>query len=353
MYQHDAGDLARRLADQAEAVCRQYLPAGRRQGNYWLVGDVRNAPGRSMFVRLHGGAGGKGAAGKWTDAASGEHGDLLDVIRETVGLVDFRDIAEEARRFLSLPKLMPQHPDGTAPPSSARRHRHAPGSSEAARRLFAMAQPIEATLVDTYLRKRGITALHGAASLRFHPRCYYRPEGNRETEIWPALIAAVTDNDGHLTGAHRTWLSPDGCGKAPVDTPRRAMGHLLGHAARFDTVSDVMAIGEGIETVLSLRMILPHMPMAACLSSAHFSAFLFPPHLQRLYVIRDDDPAGNHAVETLHGRAQEVGIEAITLSPRLADFNDDLRHLGPGALRAILRPQLAPQDVARFMDTVD
>ena len=42
-----ATDLARRLAERAEAVCRNYLPAGRRQGRYWLVGDVANAPGRN------------------------------------------------------------------------------------------------------------------------------------------------------------------------------------------------------------------------------------------------------------------------------------------------------------------
>ena len=35
--------------------------------------------------------------------ATGEHGDLLDIIRETCGFVDFADIAQEARRFLSLP----------------------------------------------------------------------------------------------------------------------------------------------------------------------------------------------------------------------------------------------------------
>jgi len=45
-------DLARRLADQAERVCRHYLSSGRREGRYWLVGDVRNTPGRSMYVRL-------------------------------------------------------------------------------------------------------------------------------------------------------------------------------------------------------------------------------------------------------------------------------------------------------------
>ncbi|KXV29385.1 hypothetical protein AD942_00680 [Gluconobacter japonicus] len=84
----DAADLARRLAENAEAVCRHYLSAGRRHGNYWLVGDVHNTPGRSLYVRLHGGPDGRGRAGKWTDGATEQHGDLLDIIRESLGLLD-------------------------------------------------------------------------------------------------------------------------------------------------------------------------------------------------------------------------------------------------------------------------
>src|SRR5690606_1849925 len=100
MARHDASELAQRLGRQAEAVCKHYLSNGHREGRYWLVGNVQNTPGRSMFVRLIGPESGKGAAGKWTDAATAEHGDLLDVIRESCGLVDFKDVAEEARSFL-------------------------------------------------------------------------------------------------------------------------------------------------------------------------------------------------------------------------------------------------------------
>ena len=62
-----AAMLAHRLARDAEAVCRHYLSNGRRQGRYWLVGDVANNPGRSLFVRLTGPDSGKGRAGKWTE----------------------------------------------------------------------------------------------------------------------------------------------------------------------------------------------------------------------------------------------------------------------------------------------
>jgi len=62
-----AAELARRLARNAEAVCRHYLHNGRREGRYWLVGDVANTPGRSLYVRLCGPVSGKRAAGKWTE----------------------------------------------------------------------------------------------------------------------------------------------------------------------------------------------------------------------------------------------------------------------------------------------
>ena len=341
----NAAELAHHLAREAEAVCRHYLSNGRRVGNYWQVGDVRNASGRSMFVRLKGVDTGGRPAGKWTDAATGEHGDLLDVIRESCGLVDFHDVTAEARRFLSLPRSEPE-PDCRPRPSPV-----PTGSPESAGRLFAMSKPIAGTVVETYLRERGITNLHGIASLRFHPRCYYRPEADAPTEIWPAMIAAVTDLQGYITGAHRTWLDPSGRDKAPVDTPRRAMGHLLGHAVRFGPAGDVMAAGEGIETMLSLRCVMPTTPMVAALSAAHLAAILLSETLRRLYIVRDDDLAGEGAMTRLIDRARLAGIEAIVLSPQCGDFNEDLRRLGLDALRAALRIQLFPEDAVRFLGT--
>ena len=294
----DASELSRRLARDAEAVCRHYLPNGRRQGRYWTVGDVRNAPGRSMFVRLSGPDSGPGAAGHWTDAASAEYGDLLDVIRESCGLTDFGDVAKEARRFLSLPQLEPrQAPTRVRAPVRA-------GSPEAARRLIAMSQPIGRTLVETYLGLRGIEVVHNAGALRYHPRCYYRPDDGSPAQKRPAMIAAVTDLDGKITGAHRTWLAPDGSGKAAIATPRRAMGNLLGHAVRFGAADDVLAVGEGIETMLSLRLALPAMAMAAALSAGHLAALLLPPTLRRLYIARDADAAGDMALAALTERAR-------------------------------------------------
>ena len=342
---NSAHDLARRLARNAEAVCRHYLSNGRRSGRYWVIGDIMNTPGHSMYVRLFGPESGKGAAGKWTDAATAEHGDLLDIIAKQGGLCHFPDIAAEAWRFLGLPAVSAstrsRQPDSLNRPAD---------NSESARRLFAMSQPISGTIAETYLRHRGITDLRGTDSLRFHPKCYHRAETGTgaRTETWPALIAAVTDNRGTITGVHRTWLDLAGRGKAPLESPRRAIGGLLGHGVRFGNADDIMAVGEGIETILSLRCALPRMPMAAALSANHLGAFLFPESLRRIYVARDNDDAGDKAFAALTERAGQARIEVFSLMPALRDFNDDLRHHGLDELRAALRVQLAPEDVPRF-----
>ncbi|WP_316167624.1 MULTISPECIES: toprim domain-containing protein [unclassified Bradyrhizobium] len=342
----DISELVDRLAREAEAACRHYLPNGRRQGGYWVVGDVRNTPGRSMFVRLKDSQ--KGSAGKWTDAATGEHGDLLDIIRESRGLVDFQDVAEEARRFLKLPR------SELGPLPRVARSRPQGGSQDAAARLYGMSRPIAGTLAETYLRGRGITSLRHDGALRFHPRCRYRFDACDLVETWPALIARVSDLNDRMTGVHRTWLDPDGfnsatLGKAPVDTPRRAMGNLLGNAVRFGVADDVLAAGEGIETMASLRCALPNLPTAAALSANHLAALLLPVTLRRLYIARDADAAGELAVAVLTERAIAAGVEAIAVSPRLGDFNEDLRAFGLDQLRELLRGQLASRDAARFM----
>jgi hypothetical protein len=129
------------------------------------------------------------------------------------------------------------------------------------------------------------------------------------------------------------------------------MGHLLGHGVRFGVVDDVMAAGEGIETMLSLRCVLPTLPLVAALSANHLVALLFPPTLRRLYVARDRDPAGDAAMASLGRRAEATGIEMLGLAPRFDDLNDDLCQLGIEEFRQSVRQQLVPQDVVRFMSS--
>jgi len=337
-----AAELSERLAQNAQAVCRHYLPAGRREGRYWMVGDVAGTPGRSLYVRLFETE--RGRIGNWVDAATGEHGDLVDLIRRNQRYGRLSDTINEAERFLSLP------PDDTSTAIALAKPARA-GSPTAVKRLFAASKPLTGSLASAYLRSRSITRLFDLPALRFHPRCYYRAnedDAPGTPGAFPALIAAVTDADGAQTGTHRTWLDPSGGMKANVASPRRAMGNILGNAVRFGTANDVLVAGEGIETMLSLREVRPTMPMAAATSSAHLAAILFPPTLQRLYVARDRDAAGDAAFAILTDRTQAAGIELVSLMPELGDFNDDLRRHGPSAFSQRVCRHLHEQDRTRF-----
>jgi hypothetical protein len=332
-----ASELSRRLAGRAEAVCRAYLPEGRRSGRYWIVGDVSGSRGRSLFVNLVG-----ERAGRWIDAASGEYGDLLDLIRLNKGLRNAREALAEARQFLNEPEPFrsPAHWESHA--AKAR------DTVAAAARLYALSIPVPGTLAETYLRGRGITARLDWSALRFHPACYYRAGEDAPLEAWPALIAAVTDACGRLTGLQRTWLANDGSGKAPLADPRRAMGRLLGNAVRFGEPDDVLAAGEGVETVLSLLSLFPSLPMAAALSSAHLAAFLFPARLRRLYVLRDNDAAGALAEERLAERCHAAGIGCHALKPAAKDLNTDLRLTPVLAVKERIIAQMEAEDRDRF-----
>ncbi|MCY4405388.1 MAG: hypothetical protein OXC15_03400 [Rhodospirillaceae bacterium] len=94
-----AARVAAALGARAEEVCRRYLPYGRRRGRYWVAGDLDGGRGRSLFVRLAP----PGTPGKFTDAATGEHGDLLDIICHRNCAPTLRAALDEARAFLARP----------------------------------------------------------------------------------------------------------------------------------------------------------------------------------------------------------------------------------------------------------
>ena len=325
---HPAAALAAALAQCPEAVCRRYLPHGRRQGRYWVAGDLHGAKGRSLFVRLRP----PGPPGRWTDAATGEHGDLLDLIRHRIGAGTLRPALDEARAFLALPVVQRRDPEAvrTHPPAAW-------NGTAAARRLWRRCRIIDGTHAERYLRARGLDARR-LPSLRFHPALAYQDESGRRRPF-PALVAAVSGPDGALEGVQRTWLDPSRPAKAPVAQPRKALGRVHGHAVRLTMPSDdspTLLVGEGIETVLSLLAAVPALPAAAALSAGSLAAFAPPPGTARLLIAADRDPAGLRAAATLEARALAQGIAATVLTPEHGDFNDDLAALGPQALAARL-----------------
>ena len=265
--------------------------------------------------------------GKWTDAASGQHGDLLDLIRYRSGVPTLRAALEEARAFLALPAAPATGSGGDY------------DATEAARRLWRQCRAIAGSHAERYLHARGLLQCRFAA-LRFHPELRYR-EGS-SVRRFPALVAAVTGNDGAVLGVQRTWLDPRRPAKAGVTVPRKALGRIFGHAVRFGSVlADGLAslvVGEGIETVLSLIAAVPEIDAAAALSAGSLGAFAPPPGVARLVIARDNDEDGALAAERLARRLARAGVAASVIVPVGNDFNDDLVAFGADGLGARLAP---------------
>lgn len=321
-----AAEISRALSARAEAFCRSYLPNGRVAGNYWQVGDAGGTEGSSLAVRL---SDGSGRAGKWTDYATGEHGDLLDIIPHVTSATSFLDVMNEARRFLSRPEIR------RVETSIARRSQPSSGTrSEKAARLFAAGKPVRGSLAQAYLFNRDVTRLEPA--LRFHPGCYYRDGATGELASLPAMLAAITDEHGKVMGVARTWLDPERRAAADVPSPKRVMGDLLGHAVRFGTPGPVLAAGEGIETMLSIGTALPLLPLAACLTATHLGLFEVPDGVRELWICRDNDAAGERASQHLRERLAGRDILIRDFEPVLGDFNDDLSAWGDDAMRTRL-----------------
>lgn len=334
----DAAHIAEALSQQAEAVCLHYLSNGHRSGHYWLVGNIQNEKGRSLYVRLNGPLSGPRAAGKWVDAATGEYGDLLDLIRLRGNHEKLSDAIAEASRFLSLPG---PRPFDKAPPGNAQR-RCDHDTVAAARRLFAAARPITGTLAEAYLANRSIRVPPQSA-LKFHPNVYFQHHTGQSSGL-PALLAAVTDNQGAFKAINRIWIDPLLHRLANIPTPKKARGHLLGNAVRFGKCANILIIGEGVETVLSLKTVRPDIAMAAALSSNHLAAFELPVGLPQLLIARDRDDAGKRAAHSLASQARRNSTRVQVIVPRCKDFNDDLRQYRPTLLRSRLTEILSGLD---------
>ena len=334
-----AAAVAAALAERAEEVCRRYLPYGRRRGRYWVAGDLDGGRGRSLYVRLAP----PGTPGKFTDAATGEHGDLLDIVRHRINAPTLRAALDEARAFLARPPVPAADPGG------------AYDTTEAARRLWWRCRAIDGTHAEAYLEARGIQRCRFAA-LRFHPALIHRDGGGGVRRL-PALVAAVTAdandrigpgehpspgerlNHGAVCGVLRTWLDPTRPAKANLLRPRKALGRVHGRAVRFGHPgSGTLLVGEGIETVLSIVTAIPDAVAAAALSAGSLGAFAPPVGINRLVIARDNDPEGERAAERLVRRCARTGVDALVVAPQGDDFNTDLLTLGAPALRARLAP---------------
>ena len=199
-------------------------------------------------------------------------------------------------------------------------HRKADAAENARRNLVAriwhQTKPASGSLVARYLASRGIVS-SPPPDLRFHPNLRHL------TGIYaPAMVAAVRNVDGDVTGLHRTWLHENGAGKAILSPAKAMLGPCRGGAVRLAKVEDELGVSEGIESGLSVGQ-STGLSVWAALSTSGLGALVMPAQVRRIVILADGDEPGEKAARTAAARWCHEGREVrIARPPGGADFND-------------------------------
>lgn len=191
--------------------------------------------------------------------------------------------------------------------------------TKAALNIWQVAIPAFGTLVETYLQSRGLH-LPLPPSIRFHKGLKH-PRGG----IWPAMIGLVTRGiDDVPLALHRTFLRPDGRGKAPVEPQKMMLGPCRGGTVRLAQADHVLMVGEGIETCLAAMQATAR-PAWAALSTSSLRGLDLPAHILEVIVLADGDEPGEAAARDAARRWKREGrVVRIARPPRGYDFNDVL-----------------------------
>lgn len=227
------------------------------------------------------------AIGGWKDYATDEQGDVFDLIRYLKRLKAWIDAYWWALEFLGLERgtvrSASQAQIDNERAARERKAAEARAGAEADKKAGAALKmwlgcpkDIRGTLAWTYLTQaRGLPMERferGPGALRFHPALEHVDRESGEVTEWPALVSAMSRwADGKVRGVHRTYLAPDGLGKAPVATAKKMVGVARGCAIRVSKGgSDLspekaaaagerktLIVTEGIEDALTAALARP------------------------------------------------------------------------------------------------
>jgi len=247
----------------------------------------------------------------------GVGGDALDLVKH-IRRCATADALTWARDWLGHPE---HHRAPERRPAAPAPRPVEPDSTDAARRLWMAAQPAAGTAAEAYLASRGLT-LPPDAPIRFHRAC------RRGAETLPAMVSLMTDpTTAEPCGIHRTFLRPDGSGKADGQAKM-----MLGRAGIIrlvpdDEVTIGLGIAEGIETSLAIMQHAEWSPVWASGSAGAIAKFPVLSGIETLTIFPDldDKGAGIAAARQCAERWQADGKSiAIAKPPHGRDWHDAL-----------------------------
>ena len=192
--------------------------------------------------------------------------------------------------------------------------------------LWRRAEPATGTPVASYLEKRAITdTIPGA--IRYLANAEHKATQSR----LPCMLAALMRWPGNdVIAVHRTFLMPDGTGKAAVPGSKLALGPMAGAAVMLAKATETLGLAEGIETALSAMQMYGDPVWAAC--GSNLAGVIIPDTVKRVIIYADNGEPGERAAEKAAELFHAQG-RSVTLSHPVdgyGDFNDFLQAQAAG-----------------------
>jgi DNA primase len=248
-------------------------------------------------------------------------GDAIRFVMETEGL-RFND----ALRWLGAAGLPAADPAQRAKAAAEDAAARAESIADAAA-VWGAAVPPDGTPAEVYARSRGII-MPLPPSIRFARTPAWRDRDTGEVgPDLPALVGAVVDGGGNLTGIQRIFLADGGKAKARMKRPKLTLGRVLGGALRLGPAAAELIVCEGPEDGLTLAQELPDASVWVTLGTSMMPAVEYPPEVRSIVLAGDNNAAGRAAVDKAALALIDANYAVRTMfpAPGFADFNDMLR----------------------------
>ena len=298
------------LPSQIEEICQHILPNGRKQGCYWKVGSVNGEKGKSLSIGLN-----ESKAGLWKDFATGESGNILELIKSVLHL-------GTRQAFEWLESKYGNSKVGNSSGKSEQK-----SSIDYANEIWMRGLDVQGTLGEKYFQGRGIFK-PTPPSIRFIKILSHSPSKSE----FPALLCLIQNLVGEIQGVHRIYLSADGNGKAKVNPEKMILGKMKGHAIKLGEPSTTLGICEGVETALSIREAGINFPVWSAISASTMHDIKIPKAVKEVIIFPDGDKAGESAAINRAERFFREGrMVRIARPPKGKDFNDLLCEVQEGS----------------------
>lgn len=204
---------------------------------------------------------------------------------------------------------------------------------EWARSIWASTVPLRGTVGMRYVRARGITVpLPETVRFALTPRWFDHETGETSRPI-PAVVCALQNATGDVSGVQCIFLKPDGRGKyerigrdGKRAKAKLTFGTVIGAALRLGPDSEHVTICEGPEDSWTLFQEMPGSTVWASCGTANLSQIIFPDFVRSVTIAGDNGAAGHAAVATSRTAylARGLGVNENFPSAPFKDWNDQM-----------------------------